>query len=245
MNSKIAVITGASSGIGAATALRFAKEGFEVIVGARRVDRLHDITDETGGRALPLDVTDPDSVIGFAESIERADVLVNNAGLALGLDPLAEASEDDMRRVWETNVFGVVRITRALLPKINRDSGHIVNVGSTAGRQVYEGGGLYTSSKHALRALTQTLRLELFGTAIRVTEVAPGLVETEFSKVRFAGDNVRARKVYEGVKTLTAEDVADAIAWAVTRPPHVNIDEIVVMPLAQASPHHILRDQTE
>lgn len=243
--SKRAVITGASSGIGAATAKRLSEEGFEIIVGARRIDRLTHLADEIGGRAIPLDVTDGASVEAFAEEIEGLDVLVNNAGLALGLDPLSEASDDHMRRIWETNVLGVVRVTRSLLPKFGEDSGHVVNVGSTAGRWIYEKGGAYTSSKHALRSLTQTLRLELHGSPVRVTEVAPGLVETEFSRVRFAGDEGRAKKVYEGVTALTAEDVADAIAWAVTRPSHVNIDEIVMMPVAQASPYHLRREETE
>jgi NADP-dependent 3-hydroxy acid dehydrogenase YdfG len=200
------------------------------------MERLEKVAKLTGGRALELDVTNPDSVDNFAGNVERVDVLINNAGLALGLDPLERFSEEDVTTMWETNVLGLLRVTRALLPKLEASGGgHIVNLGSTAGREAYPGGGGYTASKHAVRVITQTLRLELLGRPIRVTEVAPGMVETEFSVVRFKGDADKAKKVYEGLTPLGEDDIADCIAWAVTRPPHVNIDEIVLRPIAQAT----------
>jgi NADP-dependent 3-hydroxy acid dehydrogenase YdfG len=232
--SRVAVITGASAGIGAATAKRLAAEGFEVVLGARRVDRIEALARELGGRALPLDVTDLSSVSDFAAAIDRLDLLVNNAGKALGMEKIEGFNDENVREMWETNVMGVLNMTRALLPKLKESSGHVVNVGSTSGIETYPGGAGYTASKHAVRAITRTLRFELVGTPIRVTEVNPGLVETEFSKVRFKDDD-RAAKVYEGIEPLTADDIADCIAWAVTRPPHVNVDEIVVRPVAQAS----------
>ena len=238
----IAAITGASSGIGAATATRLAHEGFEVVLGARRKDRLEEVAEATGGRAIELDVTSPESVAAFATAIDRLDVLVNNAGLASGFEPLAEIPDERVEVMWETNVLGLLRVTRALLPKLEASGrGHVVNLGSIAGFETYKGGGGYTASKHAVRAITRTLRLELLGKPVRVTEVAPGLVETEFSIVRFDGDEELAKKPYEGMTPLTAEDIADCIAWAVTRPPHVNVDEIVVRPVDQATVDHIHR----
>jgi NADP-dependent 3-hydroxy acid dehydrogenase YdfG len=231
-----AVITGASSGIGEATALRLAKEGFDLVLGARRMDRLQEVAERCGGRALELDVTDPGSVSRFADEILQANVLVNNAGLAAGLDPLEELPEERARLMWETNVMGLLRVTQALLPKLEASgAGHIINLGSTAGRETYRGGGGYTASKHAVIAMTKTLRLELLGRPVRVTDVSPGMVETEFSLVRFEGDEDKAAKLYGGLTPLSAEDIADCIAWAATRPPHVNIDEIVVRPIAQAT----------
>ncbi|HWC13186.1 MAG TPA: SDR family NAD(P)-dependent oxidoreductase [Actinomycetota bacterium] len=231
-----AVVTGASAGIGAATAVRLAREGFDVVLGARRPERLEEVAARCGGRALQLDVTDASSVEGFAAAVDDARVLVNNAGLGLGLDPLAEISDDKLRTMWETNVAGLVRMTRAFLPQLDASgAGHIVNVGSTSSIETYAGGGGYTATKHAVRALTETLRKELLGRPIRVTQVNPGLVETEFSLVRFEGDAARSKKPYEGMEPLVADDVADCIAWAVTRPPRVNVDEIVVRPLAQAT----------
>lgn len=239
---RTAVITGASSGIGAATALRLAEEGFEVILGARRMDKLQEVAARSGGRALELDVTDASSVTAFGEQIDEADVLVNNAGLALGLSPLDAIPDEELVVMWETNVLGLVRVTRALLPKLEASrNGHIVNLGSTAAYETYPGGGGYTASKHAVKAISQTLRLDLLGRPIRVTMVSPGLVETEFSVVRFRGDEEKARKPYEGMQPLVAEDVADCIAWAVTRPPHVNIDEIVLRPTAQATSTTVAR----
>jgi NADP-dependent 3-hydroxy acid dehydrogenase YdfG len=240
---RVAVVTGASSGIGAATAVRLAKEGFELVLGARRKEKLKEVAAECGGRALSLDVTDDDSVMQFAAAIDRADVLVNNAGLASGLETVAEIDLNRVRNMWETNVAGMLRVTQAFLDKLEASgAGHIVNLGSIAGFEVYPGGAGYTASKHAVRAISRTLRIELLGKPIRVTEVAPGLVETEFSLVRFDGDREKAAQPYEGLTPLTGEDIADCIAWAVTRPPHVNIDEIVVRPLAQASATDFARD---
>lgn len=239
---RTAVITGASAGIGAATAIRLADEGFDIVLGARRKDRLEEIAATCGGRALAVDITDRDSTDAFCDAIEHADVLVNNAGLAVGLDSLEKIDEDSVRTMWETNVIGLLRVTQGLLPKLRASgNGHIVNLGSTAAIETYPGGGGYTASKHAVRAINDTLRKELLGEPIRITLVNPGLVETEFSVVRFGGDVERAKKPYEGLQPLTAEDIADCIAWAVTRPPHVDIDEIVVRPTAQATSTMIAR----
>jgi NADP-dependent 3-hydroxy acid dehydrogenase YdfG len=240
--SRIAVVTGASSGIGAATAARLAKEGFDVVVGARRQDRLQEVAGPIGARPLALDVTDTASVEAFAAAVPECAVLVNNAGGALGLDPVAAADEEQWRWMYDANVLGVMRVTRAFLPKLVASGhGHIVNVGSIAGLEQYDGGGGYTAAKHALRAVTETLRLELLGQPVRVTEVDPGMVETGFSVVRFDGDQAKADKVYEGTTPLTGDDVADCIAWAVTRPPHVNVDQIVVKPLDQARAQRVFR----
>jgi NADP-dependent 3-hydroxy acid dehydrogenase YdfG len=233
----LAVVTGASAGIGAATASALAAAGFDVVIGARRLDRLEKIAADVGARALPLDVADADSVRAFAEQVPDVRVLVNNAGGAIGREPVAEANEDAWRWMWEVNFLGTVRVTRAFLPALERSGdGHVVIVGSIAGFEPYANGAGYTAAKHAERALAKTLRLELLGKPIRVTEVNPGLVGgTEFSVVRFGGDLERARKVYEGLTPLGPEDVADCIAWAVTRPSHVNVDEIVVRPRDQAT----------
>jgi len=239
---RVAVVTGASSGIGAATVRRLRAEGFEVIAGARRLDKLREAAEPAGAMALALDVRDRASVEAFAGQVPRCDVLVNNAGGALGLEPLAEADDAHWRQMWETNVLGLMFVTRALLPKLQAcGDGHIVNVGSIAGFEVYPGGAGYTSVKHGVRAITRTLRLELLGKPVRITEIDPGLVETEFSVVRFGGDAARAAKVYEGITPLTGEDIADCIAWAVTRPRHVNIDEMVVRPVAQATATQVAR----
>lgn len=240
---RTAVITGASAGIGAATALRLADEGFHVVLGARRLEKLREVAERCGGRALELDVTDPSSVNEFVGRLDDVHVLVNNAGMAVGLTPLDSMPDEELTAMWETNVLGVVRMTRELIPKLEASgSGHIVNLGSTAGHETYPRGGGYTSSKHALRAITQTLRLDLLGRPIRVTLVSPGLVETEFSIVRFGGDVEKAKKPYEGIQPLVAEDIADCVAWAVTRPAHVNVDEIIVRPLAQATSTTIARE---
>jgi NADP-dependent 3-hydroxy acid dehydrogenase YdfG len=246
MAERIAVVTGASSGIGAATARGLARAGFHVVAGARRTDRLQALAEEVGATALALDVTDPASVEAFRAAVAdrhgRADLLVNNAGLAAGLDPVADGDEGDWRAMLDTNVLGLLRVTRAFLPLLRAaPHAHVVNLGSIAGFEVYPGGAGYTASKHAVRAITGTLRLELNGEPIRVTEVAPGMVETEFSLVRFHGDAERAEEVYAGVQPLTAEDVADCIVWAVTRPPHVDVDLIVVRPVAQAAAHLVAR----
>jgi len=206
------------------------------MVGARRVERLEALAAEIGGQAMQLDVTDAASVEAFCAAVPaELAVLVNNAGGALGLEPVGEARDADWLTMYETNVLGLMRVTRALLPRLVAGRGHIVNVTSIAGREVYPGGAGYTAAKHAARAVTQTLRMELCGTPVRITDIAPGLVETEFSRVRFFGDAERARKTYEGLTPLRAEDIADCIAWAVTRPAHVNVDEIVVKPVAQAT----------
>jgi len=240
---RVAVVTGGSSGIGAATVRRLRAEGFDVAAGARRLDRLREVAEPAGATALPLDVRDRASVEAFAAQIPRCDVLVNNAGGALGLEPLAESDDEHWRQMWETNVLGLMFVTRALLPKLEASgNGHIVNIGSIAGFEVYPGGAGYTSVKHGVRAITRTLRLELLGKPIRITEVDPGMVETEFSVVRFGGDAGRAAKVYEGLTPLTGDDVADCIAWAVTRPKHVNIDELVVRPVAQATATQVARN---
>jgi NADP-dependent 3-hydroxy acid dehydrogenase YdfG len=240
---KTAVVSGASSGIGAATAGALARAGFRVIIGARRLDRLRDVAAPIGATALPLDVTDAESVAAFAAQLPPAiHLLVNNAGGAHGLDRIESARDEDWRWMWETNVLGTLRLTRALLPALRASGdGHVVNVGSIAGFETYAGGAGYTGAKHAVRALTRTLRLELLGEPVRVTEVAPGLVETEFSLVRFAGDAERAQGVYHGLDPLTGEDVADCIVWAATRPSHVNVDEIVVRPRDQATATHVHR----
>jgi NADP-dependent 3-hydroxy acid dehydrogenase YdfG len=248
MAERIAVVTGASSGIGAATARGLARAGFHVVAGARRTDRLEALAEEVGATALVLDVTNPASVEAFraavADRYGHADLLVNNAGLAAGLDPVADGDERDWQAMLDTNVLGLLRVTRAFLPLLRAaPHAHVVNLGSIAGFEVYPGGVGYTASKHAVRAVTGTLRLELNGEPIRVTEVAPGMVETEFSLVRFHGDAERADEVYAGVQPLTAEDIADCIVWAVTRPPHVDVDLIVVRPVAQAAAHLVARRQ--
>jgi NADP-dependent 3-hydroxy acid dehydrogenase YdfG len=238
-----ALVTGASSGIGAATVRSLAAAGFDVVAAARRVERCEEIAREVGGRALRLDVTDDDSVAEVARALPALDLLINNAGGAFGLEPVAEADEEHWRRMYETNVMGVMRVTRALLPALERSGdGHIVVMGSVSGVEVYPGGGGYTAAKHAAHAVTQTLRLELLGKPIRVTEVAPGLVETEFALVRFDGDAEKAAKVYEDTTPLSAEDVADAIAYVVTRPSHVDIDYLAIKPRDQATARDVHRD---
>jgi NADP-dependent 3-hydroxy acid dehydrogenase YdfG len=239
---RIALVTGASSGIGAATVRSLADAGFQVVAAARRLERCEEVAREVGGRALQLDVTDPDSVAALVDELTDLSVLVNNAGGALGLEPVAEADEENWRQMYESNVMGVMRVTKALLPALERDGGgHIVVTGSVAGVEVYPGGGGYTAAKHAANAVTRTLRLELLGKPIRVTEVAPGMVETEFSLVRFGGDEAKADKVYEGARPLTSKDVADAIAYVVTRPPHVDIDYLSIKPTDQATARDVHR----
>jgi NADP-dependent 3-hydroxy acid dehydrogenase YdfG len=239
---RVALVTGASSGIGAATVRALAAAGFEVVGTARRLDRVEEITQDVGGRALRLDVTDPDSVAEVAEAIPECSVLINNAGGAFGLEPVAEADEEHWRVMYEANVMGVMHVTKALLPKLERSGdGHIVVVGSVAGVEVYPGGGGYTAAKHAAHAVAKTLRLELLGKPIRVSEVAPGMVETEFSLVRFGGDRAKADAVYEGTTPLTGEDVADAIAYVVTRPPHVDVDYVSIKPTDQATARDVYR----
>jgi NADP-dependent 3-hydroxy acid dehydrogenase YdfG len=239
---RVALVTGASSGIGAATIRALADTGFEVVAAARRVERCEEIAREVGGRALRLDVTDADSVAELAEALPDLSVLVNNAGGALGLEPVAEADEENWRRMYEVNVMGVMMVTKALLPALERSGdGFVVVVGSVAGVEVYPGGGGYTAAKHAANAVTKTLRLELLGKPVRVSEVAPGMVETEFSLVRFDGDEEKARRVYEGTNPLSAKDVAEAIAFVVTRPPHVDVDYLSIKPTDQATARDVHR----
>ena len=236
---KTAIVTGASSGFGRSTARMLAEAGVRVAGGARRVERLETEI------ALPLDVTDADSCARFvADAVERLggiDILVNNAGLALGRAPFDESSEEDERTVFETNVNGLVRMTRLCLPHLS-DGSHIVNLGSIAGRQAYEGAASYVASKFAVRGFTYALREDLLGRPIRITTVDPGLAETEFSVVRFKGDQEKADSVYRGVDPLTPDDVADCIMFALTRPWHVNVDEIVLKARNQSSGGRIIRD---
>ena len=239
ISGKTAIVTGASSCIGAATARALARAGVRVAGGARRVDRLETEV------ALELDVADAQSTERFVaravEELGGLDILFNNAGLALGRYPFDESTEEDEHTVFNTNVNGLVRMTRLSLPHI-RDGGHIVNMGSVAGRQAYENGATYVTSKFAVRGFTYALREDMLGRPIRLTTVDAGLVETEFSVVRFKGDTEKAASVYAGIDALTAEDIADCVLWALTRPWHVNVDEIVVKARNQASGGRILRD---
>jgi NADP-dependent 3-hydroxy acid dehydrogenase YdfG len=233
----VAVVTGASSGIGAAAAARLAAEGFDVVLGARRVERLEKVAASIGGaaRALPLDVTDAASVDAFCAEIGNCRLLVNNAGGALGRDAVAEADDEQWRAMYESNVLGTMRMTKALLPKlIASGDGHVITIGSIAGIEPYPGGAGYNAAKHAVRAVMDVLRMELLGQPVRVSEIDPGMVETEFSIVRFDGDEEQAAKVYAGMTPLTADDIADCIAWVATRPSHVDIDQLVVRPRDQA-----------
>ena len=245
---KVAVVTGASSGIGAATARRLAGEGLHVVAAARRADRLVAPVEEIGNAtAVECDIADDASVARLAEVVAGLDgtltLLVNNAGGAKGIETVLEADEEHWRWMWESNVLGTMRVTRALLPSlIASGDGHVVTITSIAALEVYDGGSGYTAAKHAEGALHRTLRGELLGQPVRLTEIAPGAVETEFSLVRFGGDQEKADAVYAGVdQPLLAEDVADAITWVATRPSHVDIDELVIKPRAQAAAHKVAR----
>lgn len=243
---RCAVVTGASSGIGEETARQLARQGCRVYVGARRLERLQALAEEIQGVALTLDVTDTESVCQFVDQLpEAVDILVNNAGGALGLESIAEMEESHWQRMWDSNVLGLARMSKALYPRLLKASsgvGHLVNIGSIAAHETYAGGGGYTACKHAVKAITETLRVEWLGKPIRITEIDPGLVETEFSLVRFAGDAERAASVYAGMEPLVAADIADAISWVVSRPAHVNIDEIIIKPRAQARAGLVHRD---
>jgi NADP-dependent 3-hydroxy acid dehydrogenase YdfG len=240
-----AVVTGASSGIGAATARRLALEGFEVVAAARRVDRLEELAAQSPGiRAFELDVTDAASVDRLASAFPDISLLVNNAGGAIGTDPVERANPDDWQWMYDVNVIGALRVTQALLPALEAGAGgHIVMMSSTAGHIVYEGGGGYTAAKHGTTAMAETLRLELNGRPVRVSEIAPGMVRTdEFTLNRLHGDVEAAEAVYRGVADpLVADDIADIVAWVATRPPHVDIDLVVVKPLAQAAAYKVHR----
>jgi 3-hydroxy acid dehydrogenase/malonic semialdehyde reductase len=242
LEGKSAVVTGASSGIGAATAGALAAEGARVVGGARRVDRIAPPV-----TPLELDVTDPESCERFvqaaSETLNGIDILVNAAGLALGRDPFDDSTEEDERLVLDTNVNGLIRMTRLCLPHI-RDNGHIVNIGSVAGRQAYAKGSLYVTSKFAVRGFTYALREDLLGRPIHICTVDPGLVQTDFSLVRFRGDEQTARRVYEGVEAMQPADIAECVVFVVSRPAHVNVDELVVKALAQSSGGRILRTES-
>ncbi|MDD7587361.1 MAG: SDR family NAD(P)-dependent oxidoreductase [Corynebacterium glucuronolyticum] len=229
---KTAVVTGGSSGIGAATACALAKDGWHVIVAARRADKLKEVADEIGGEAITLDVTDEDSVVAFADALDSVDLLVNNAGGAKGLDSVADADIDDWKWMYETNVLGTVRVTKALLPKL-ASGAQIVNVGSIAGITPYVGGAGYNAAKFGVAALTRVLRLETLDRPLRVCEINPGRVKTDFSLIRFKGDKERADAVYAGHQNLVAEDIAEAIRWVASLPEHVNIDRLVIKPTDQ------------
>lgn len=241
-----AVVTGASSGIGAATARALSSCGYHVFCVARRSDRVEALAAEIGGTPVTCDVTDEAQVAALAATVGPSlDLLLNNAGGAFGGDPVSSADPDDWRRMYEVNVIGTLLVTQALLPAlVASGAGTVVNLGSTAGRVTYEGGGGYTAAKHGVAAMTETLRLELNGQPVRVTEIAPGMVRTdEFALNRFGGDADRAQAVYAGVREpLVAADVADAIAWVATRPQHVNVDLMVIKPIAQAAQHKVHRE---
>ena len=241
----VAVVTGASSGIGAASARRLANAGFDVIIGARRLDRLHEVADAIGARAVALDVTDAHSVAAFCAEVPSCRLLVNNAGGALGLDRIEDSDEDGWLWMYAANVLGTLRMTKALLPALEASGdGHIINMGSVAAFEPYPGGAGYNGVKAAQLAFTKVLRLELMGRPIRITEIDPGMVETEFSIVRFAGDEERAKQVYAGVEPLTGDDIAQCVVWAATLPTNINIDQMVVRPRAQATARDVYRSST-
>jgi 3-hydroxy acid dehydrogenase/malonic semialdehyde reductase len=250
LEGRTAVVTGASSGIGAATAVALAEAGARLALGARRVERLEDLAEQLPGNGHligPLDVTEAESSKSFVESavsaFDKLDILINNAGLALGRTTIQDADEAAELQMLETNVLGLTRMTRLCLPHMEDGRGHIVNLGSWAGREAYSQGGMYVGSKYAVRALTYVLRKELVG-RIRVSTVDPGMVgDTEFSDVRFGGDADKKAAVYRGVDYITPAEVADCILWVLTRPAHMNIDEIVVKPLQQASQDQIVRHE--
>jgi NADP-dependent 3-hydroxy acid dehydrogenase YdfG len=233
---RVAVVTGASAGIGEATARTLAAQGFHVVAVARRAERISALAAELNGTAIVADVTDGAAVDALAAQLPRVDVLVNNAGGAKGLESVADADLENWRWMWETNVLGTLRVTRALLPKlIDSGDGLIVTITSVAAMEIYDGGAGYTSAKHAQGALHRTLRGELLGKPVRLTEIAPGAVETEFSLVRFGGDQQRADAVYDGMTPLVAADIAEVIGFVASRPSHVNIDQIVIRPRDQAT----------
>lgn len=238
------MVTGASSGFGAEIVRVLRAEGWDVLAGARRVERLEALSEETDCRFARLDVTDPASVTDFATGCDSVHLLVNNAGGAFGFETIAEADDTHWRDMYETNVLGTVRMTKAFLPALRASGdGLIINIGSIAGIETYPRGGGYTAAKHALRAVSETLRLELHGEPIRITEIAPGAAETEFSLVRFDGDAEKAAAVYQGMQPLTAQDIAACVQWIASLPSHVNIDHLVVKPRAQARATMVHRER--
>jgi 3-hydroxy acid dehydrogenase / malonic semialdehyde reductase len=253
LTGKIVFITGASAGIGAATALKFAEEGVRLLLAARRVEKLAEMAEEAmkrgalGVYTFALDVRDNDAVERAVAALPAEwrdiEVLVNNAGLSRGLEKLYQGKIEDWEEMIDTNVKGLLYVTRAVVPgMVERKSGHVINLGSTAGHMTYPGGAVYCASKAAERALNDGLRLDVLGTPIRVTSVDPGMVKTDFSLVRFHGDEDRAANVYKGVRALTPEDVAEVIVWAATRPAHVNIADVVLTPVQQANAYMLVRD---
>ncbi|WUJ74853.1 SDR family NAD(P)-dependent oxidoreductase [Kribbella soli] len=242
----LAVVTGASSGIGAASARYLAQAGFEVICAARRLDRIEALAKEIDGRAVQCDVTSADDVAALTAAVgDQLQVLVNNAGGAFGFEPIADADLDAWRRMYEVNVIAVAAVTKSLLPALIAGRGTIIVMGSTAGQVAYEGGGGYVAAKHGAKAVVDTLRLELWDQPVRVTEIAPGMVQSEgFALTRFGGDQSKADAVYAGVREpLTADDIADIVTYVATRPAHVNLDRITVRPRAQAAQHKVFREQ--
>ncbi|OGF57215.1 MAG: NAD(P)-dependent oxidoreductase [Candidatus Fraserbacteria bacterium RBG_16_55_9] len=242
LKDKIVFVTGASSGIGAACAEAFSGQGAKILMAARRIERLETLAKRlpTKCHCVQLDVTNHEQVQEVIRSLpsgwQEIDILLNNAGLSRGLDRLHEGKRQDWEEMIDTNVKGLLYITRVVVPgMLTRGGGHIINIGSTAGHEVYPGGNVYCATKHAVRALTQGLKMDLLGTPLRVSLVDPGLVETEFSVVRFHGDTERARAVYKGIQPLTPRDVAEVVLFCATRPPHVNINDVILMPIAQAS----------
>ena len=233
MSEKTAVVTGGSSGIGEAAARALAADGWHVIVAARRLENLQRIAEEIGGTAIRLDVMDDDSVAEFAAQVSRCDLLVNNAGGAKGLDPIAEADVADWQWMYDTNVMGTMRVTKALLPRLTEAHGHVVNIGSIAGLRSYRGGAGYNAAKHGVHSLSHVMRMEFVDAGVRVTEINPGRVQTDFSLVRFKGDAERANAVYDGHQNLVADDIAETIRWVAGLPSHVNIDQVVVTPQEQ------------
>ena len=252
MEKRTAFITGATSGIGKATAVVLAKNGYNVIITGRRQEALNDLEKEITGKyntkvlALPLDVRDKQAVKNTISSLptewERIDVLVNNAGLAVGLEHIQDGELDDWERMIDTNIKGILYVTRAIAPLMIDDGhGHIVNIGSIAGKEVYENGGVYCATKHAVDALTKSMRIDMVKHNIKVTQICPGLVETEFSLVRFKGDEERAKNPYKGLDPLTANDIAGVINYVLSLPPHVCINDLIVTPTAQAGSHYVNR----
>ncbi len=254
LKNKIVFITGASAGIGKATATAFAKEGADVIITARRTDRLNrlaeELTEKYGVKILPikLDVTDKKNVAetikNLPEDWGKIDILVNNAGLGRGLNKLYEDNIDGWEEMIDTNIKGLLYVTRNIVPQmVERKSGHVINIGSIAGHEAYGGGSVYCATKHAVTAITRSLRIDLLGTGVRVSTVDPGMVETEFSIVRFYGDTEKAKNVYKGLQPLTGEDIADAVIFCATRPPHANVNEMIIMPSAQANAYFAHREE--
>jgi NADP-dependent 3-hydroxy acid dehydrogenase YdfG len=251
LKDKWVLITGASAGFGAAAAKAFAREGSHLLLGARRTERIEQVAKEcaklgaASAHAHPVDVALTSSVEEFARwagtKTNRVDVLINNAGGAHGIDPVATAKDEDWEAMFQINVLGVLRMTRAILPLMKDTQGSIINIGSIAGRVAYEGGAAYCGAKAAELQITKALRLELCGTGLRVSSVDPGMAETEFSVVRFKGDEAKAKKVYEGVEPLTADDIAETLVWVASRPPHVCIDEMVIKCTDQAALHKVNR----